>query len=390
MNWVDLVVLVLLLLAAIWGGRTGLVAQVISIVFLVVGMVFGGAAAVWLSGRVMRPETRAAVGLAVFAGIASIFYLAGSTIGNHVAHKVPEGGARAADAAGGTVAAMFGVALGAWLLALPLADGPFPAVAEAVKRSFLMRVVTAAPPPPDLIASLRQALKASGFPTVFTQLPETLAQPASPPDPAIATDPDVEAAGASTVKLTGDACSAGSEGSGWVLKPGYVMTNAHVVAGTHGSIRIETRAGKRYKGTVVAFDANRDVAVVFSRSLPLSPVPWTEKPAIPNLSVAALGYPNNGPYTATPGRVNTELDARGKDIYDDRPVRRTVYELAARIRPGNSGGPLVSPSGTVVGMVFAASSTNADIGYALAGSEIAAVAATVGDTSAGVSTGPCR
>jgi S1-C subfamily serine protease len=174
-----------------------------------------------------------------------------------------------------------------------------------------------------------------------------------------------------------------------VYAPGRIATNAHVVAGSRRSIEIEAPSGSLYRGRVVAFDPLSDVAVIAADGLPLAALSWTTETAVDDLSVAALGYPENGPFTVTPGRIRDELTARGRDIYDESFVERSIYEVSTRIRPGNSGGPLVSPQGTVYGIVFAASSTDSDIGYALSGLEVADILRAGSDATGRADTGAC-
>lgn len=372
-NWVDVVLIGLLLIAAWWGGVTGFVSQAVILVGLVLGFLAGAGLAVWLSQRVLDTDTRAIVAIATMIAVTGIFYAGAAAIGAWAKHRVPQGWPRGVDAAAGTATAMIGVALIAWLLAMPLAESPFDRLATGVKDSFTMAVVQAEPPPRNIMGSLRSALRATGFPRVFDQLPTAFGGQTSAPDPSISADPQVDSVGNSTVKIIGEACRTGSQGSGWVFSPGYVATNAHVVAGVNGPVEIETRRGRRSDGDVVAFDPERDVAVIHAPDLDAPAVDWTTKDAPSDLSVTALGYPQNQAFTSSPGRVRQTLEAKGRDIYDENIVDRNIYEIASRIRPGNSGGPLVSPAGTVYGMVFAASSSDSSVGYALSGSEIAPI-----------------
>ncbi|MCC7077509.1 MAG: MarP family serine protease [Acidimicrobiia bacterium] len=389
MNWVDLVILVGLIGAAVWGASTGLLAQAVILVGIVCGLLAGTALAVWLAGFFDAPDTRAVVSLTALIVVLGACYVGGAAIGTHLRRQVKSGWARALDTGAGTAAAMVGVVLAAWLFAIPLAESPFTRLADGLRESMLMRIVRSSPPPPGVLASFRQALRETGFPVVFESLPETIGGTSSPPDPAVAQNPGVAAAGESTVKLLAEACGSGSEGSGWVYAPGRIATNAHVVAGSNRPIEVQTRDGDTFRGRVVAFDSESDIAVIAVSGLPLTPLAWTTETAVEDLSVAALGYPENGPFTVTPGRIRGELTARGRDIYDEQIIERSIYEVSTRIRPGNSGGPLVSPAGTVYGVVFAASSTNPDIGYALSGAEVADVLSSATTTTDSVDTGAC-
>ncbi len=368
---------------------TGFIVQSVSLIGIILGFAAGAAVALWVSDRVVDPNLRAAAAILTLFAIIIIFYAGGAAIGTHIRARVPDGWLRGIDAAAGVVTAMAGVAIVVWLIAVPIAQSPFTTASEAMKESATMRVVRSFPPPTGFLEGFRSALNSSGFPTVFENLPAPFGGPTSPPDPAIASNPAVATVGTSTVKILTERCGAGSEGSGWVFADDYVATNAHVVAGTRSNIEIETQTGRSFSGDIVAFDPAADVAVIHVQDLPLPPVIWTTEVAPNDLSVAALGYPDNGPFVVTPGRIHTELNARGRDIYDDRTVERSVYEVGTRVRPGNSGGPLVADSGLVYGMIFAASSTDGDIGYALTGGEITSVLDAANGSVGAVSTGPC-
>lgn len=181
----------------------------------------------------------------------------------------------------------------------------------------------------------------------------TLAGPAAsvdPPDPAIVGDPDVHAAAPSVVRVTGYACGLGIEGSGFVVAPEVVVTNAHVVAGVDGP-RVDRHDGVGHAATVVAFDRRNDLALLH--------VPGLAAPALRLLRgqrgvpVALLGFPANGPYAAAPARLGGTITSIGRDAYGNFPVTRTVTPIRGPIRSGNSGGPAVDAAGRVRAVVFA-------------------------------------
>ena len=84
-----------------------------------------------------------------------------------------------------------------------------------------------------------------------------------------------------------------------------------------------------------------------------------------------LGYPLDGPYTATSARVRQRITLRGPDIYDSNTVTRDVFTVRAQVRSGNSGGPLVNPQGEVIGVVFGAAAEDTDTGFTLTADEVA-------------------
>jgi S1-C subfamily serine protease len=189
-----------------------------------------------------------------------------------------------------------------------------------------------------------------------------------PPDAAIARQKPVRDAYSRIAKVTGVAsCSRGLEGSGFVYAPQRVMTNAHVVAGV-SSPQVQVN-NKKYDATVVLFDPETDIAVLYVPKLTETPLDFdftgkADDPAV------VLGYPENGPFDSEPARIRSEERLRGPDIYGDRTVTREAYSIWASVRPGNSGGPLLSSKGTVYGVVFAASVEDNRTGYALTADQV--------------------
>jgi S1-C subfamily serine protease len=161
------------------------------------------------------------------------------------------------------------------------------------------------------------------------------------------------------------------EGTGFLYAPGRVMTNAHVVAGVDKpSVEI---GGSAVAGTVVYYDPDVDVAVIAVESGEVATLPF-DLDVEPTEGVAILGYPEDGPYNVQTARVRSEQRLRSPNIYGDGAVIRDVLSLRGKVRPGNSGGPVVSSGGDVVAMVFAASLTDADTGYALTAEQVAQAA----------------
>jgi S1-C subfamily serine protease len=191
----------------------------------------------------------------------------------------------------------------------------------------------------------------------------------------------------STVKILGPACGNEQEGSGFVVGPGLVATNAHVVAGE--STTEVVVAGTSYKATAVLFDPSFDLAVLRTKA-PLGPALSID----PNLvtrgtQAAVLGYPEDGPLVIDPAGVTAEVTAIGRDIYNQGLVTRGVYALQADIRPGNSGGPLMGPGGQVIGVVFSRSTVLNTVGYALTSPGVLSRVQAAQSRLGAVSTGKC-
>jgi S1-C subfamily serine protease len=171
-----------------------------------------------------------------------------------------------------------------------------------------------------------------------------------------------------------------------VVAPDLVVTNAHVVAGIpHPTV--DDRTGI-HDTTVVYFDPSYDLAVL--RTDVTEPPLSLDAQTVPRSTQAAiLGYPEGGPFAFGPAGVMAEFQAQGRDIYGQGLTVRDVYEIDAQVRPGNSGGPLVLPNGTVIGVVFSRSTTSGTVGYALASPGVVTRVHQAESSTTPVGTGGC-
>jgi S1-C subfamily serine protease len=172
---------------------------------------------------------------------------------------------------------------------------------------------------------------------------------------------------ASIVKITGDAtttCNRNMEGSGFVISPQHVLTNAHVVAGMTKGPYVGHGTSNALAATVVLFDGDTDVAILYVPGLTAPPLRFAGLAARGSDAVVA-GYPENGGFRAAAARVGSQWSANGPNIYRTGSVTRAIYTVRAKVEPGSSGGPLLAKSGEVYGVIFAASTTARDTGFAL-------------------------
>jgi S1-C subfamily serine protease len=195
----------------------------------------------------------------------------------------------------------------------------------------------------------------------------------------------------SIVKITGvaSACQRQIEGSGFVISPGHVLTNAHVVAGVTQGPDVFTVDSREYPAAVVLYDPQIDIAVLDVPGL-RGPALHFAGPASYEASAIVAGYPRDHPFTAGPARLDVAESAIGPDIYQDSQVRRQIYPIRALVRPGNSGGPLLAPDGKVYGVVFAAAVSLKSTGYALTASEVEGDAVRGERDTTAVSTQACQ
>jgi S1-C subfamily serine protease len=278
-----------------------------------------------------------------------------------------------------------------WMVATPLASAPYPRVSSAVRDSQVVRAVDDVVPRQvrSLYSSLRDAVRGYDFPEVFGPLVPTRVRDVPAPDPALRSSRGVALARNSVVKITGLAgsCARRIEGSGFVYATDRIMTNAHVVAGVdQPSVEV---GGEQRRATVVLFDPTKDVAVLQVPDLGLRALAFARRPVDTGDDAIVLGFPEDGPFFFGAARIRDRTDIRGPDIYDDRTVTRQVYSIYGDVRSGNSGGPLIAPDGTVLGVIFAAAVDQQFTGFALTAAEVAPDARTGRTATAPVATGEC-
>jgi S1-C subfamily serine protease len=387
LNGLDLLLLVIVAVAGYTGYRRGFTLQAFGFGGLLIGLVVGALLAPLVAGGLDSTAARAGVVALIVLAIAAIGNAAGWFMGMRARARTSSRFGRA-DAVGGSAVAVVASLLAIWFLALNLANGPFPSLSAEIRGSAMVRGLDAAlPEPPSLLAQVRRLFNRFGFPDVFSGIPPLPAAPVDPPSQAQARAA-VDAAAASTVQVLGNACDLIQEGSGFVASDGYVVTNAHVVAGVDDP-EIRTGAGGEEPADTVLFDPNLDIAVLHVGSTPGPPLPLATEPLDRGAPGAVLGYPGGGPLQAHRAAVRRSFDALGRDIYSRDQVERLVVELQTLVRPGSSGGPFVLADGRVGGVVFAASSSDEDVGYAIAASEVEdTIIKAVGRTTE-VDTGPC-
>jgi S1-C subfamily serine protease len=237
------------------------------------------------------------------------------------------------------------------------------------------------------LAQVRRFLNRFGFPDVFVGIPPAPGGPVKGPTQAQANRAFRDAA-PSTVRIEGQACGGIQEGSGFVVSPHYVVTNAHVVAGVRRP-QVQEQNGGSQAAQPVLFDARIDIAVLRVGRSPGPALPMANHELPRGAVGAVVGFPGGGSLTGVAAANRRVLHALGRDIYGKGNVERDIYELQAVVRPGNSGGPFVLPSGKVAGVVFAASTTDPGIGYAITSTEARSDITRGVGARARVSTGAC-
>ncbi|HWC31584.1 MAG TPA: MarP family serine protease [Actinomycetota bacterium] len=388
MNVLDLVVTAVVVFSVVTGFRRGAALQLVTYTGLFIGLLAGALLAPVVAGFIVEPFGQAVIALTTLLLLAAIGDAIGWMIGKRVWIAARRSVLDPVDQAAGSVVAGVAVLLAVWFLAFNLVQGPFPTLARQIRGSAVVRGIdTVLPRPPAVLSQVRQFLNRFGFPDVFADLPPAPAGPVQGPSRG-EVGRAFRAADESTVKIVGEACGRIQEGSGFVVEPNYVVTNAHVVAGVDAP-QVQQQGGATFDATTVLFDDDLDLAVLRVGSAPGPDLDLLQGVLDRGAVGAVLGYPRGGNLQGDPAAVRQTLSPLGYDIYNDDTVRREVYELQAPVQPGNSGGPFVTPDGQVAGVVFAASTTNDGVGYALTSEEVLPrVRQALGSTRE-VDTGPC-
>jgi len=364
-NPLDLLALLGLTAAIIAGIRTGALPQVLGIAGAVAGILVIFAVAPWLLDVThgLEPIPRALVVLVAVLGSVLVFEAIGATMGRAMAGELGHGVLSGADRLlGGIVGAAQAVMI-IWLVGGLLAAGPFPSLARTANQSVVVRGVDGVlPPPTEVVGQIAGALDASGLPDVFVGLDPVPLPPVDTPSSREAqriADPAL----ASTGRIVSRACTELVTGTGILIAPGYMVTNAHVVAGA-STIRVAL-GDRLVDGIPVLFDSTLDVALLHTPGLDGPGLRLAGSVPDRGATGAALGYTGGGPLVVLPAAIAGSYQATGRDIYGSSQVTREILELRAAIDPGDSGGPLVLADGTVGGMVFAESRSDPSVGYAL-------------------------
>ncbi|GAB3693319.1 MarP family serine protease [Nocardiopsis oceani] len=371
----DAVLVILLLLFAVTGYRQGFIVGVFSFVgFIGGGVIAALTAPNLIQDWVVDPGRQALLAIAVVFLSAALGQFLASYLGTLVRNKVTWDSARVVDALGGAVVSGISVLLVSWFIGSTVANSALPYVSNQVKESRILQSVDSVMPDAahQGFSTFRRIVDQSAFPQVFSGLGTGELAEVEPPDPDVLTTPELIESSNSVVKVLGTApaCQRRVEGTGFAYGEDRIMTNAHVVAGVTDDLRVVTRDGHQLEATLVLFDAQQDLAVLHVPGMDLNPLDFNADATQGNDAVVA-GFPRNSGFTAVPARIRAEQTAQGSDFYHSQQVSREIYQVRAVVRPGNSGGPLLAPDGTVYGVVFAAATNEEETGYVLTADEVA-------------------
>jgi S1-C subfamily serine protease len=390
----DLILIILVVAFAVAGYRQGFIIGVLSFAGFIGGGVAGAQFGPGLARAIVKSPGQQALLAIVIVFLAAIAgQLVASGIGVAMRSRLTWHPATVVDAVGGAVVSALSVLLIAWLIGSAVAYAPFPAISRQVNGSLVLRSVDRLMPSAavTMFSDFRSLLDSGPYTQVFGALGAESELAVAAPSQAVLASPGLRRAARSIVKVEGVAqsCSRQIEGSGFVYAPDHVLTNAHVVAGVTSGPDVFTRRGREFPARVVLYDPNRDIAVLYVPGLAARPLAFAP-PASPGGDAIVAGYPLNAPFTAVAARIGGTIRAQSTNIYATAQVTRRIYAIRAVVRPGNSGGPLLAPSGKVYGVVFAAAVVVPHTGYALTHSEVASDARAGASRTAPVSTESCN
>lgn len=383
----DVLLVVMLVGYLAYGIRNGLSSAVFAIAGVVVGVIAAFFLTPLVSSWVPIPLLRLVVTILVVVGLVTAGHALGAAVGRGIRRGIARSPLSGLDRFLGAIVTVVAAALIAAVVSTSVAQLGVPLLSRAIAGSNVLRTINLLTPDPveAWLAQLRGTLLEKGQP-IFSQA----FGGGTPTVPTIDTgSAPLNTAAQSVVKITGNAyaCGQSQSGTGFVVADDRVVTNAHVVAGVSEPV-VEAPNGEALQGSIVYFDPERDLAVILVPGLTAAPLPLVSTLA-PGTDAAIEGYPYGGPFTAGGASVVSVATASVPDIYGSTTTEREVYTLAADVKEGNSGGPLLTVNGAVAGVVFARNAQTANVGYALTMAELNPVAAQAAGLSDAVGSGDC-
>ena len=394
----DLLDLALLIIAVgfgISGYRQGFVVGLLSFVGFVGGAVIGAefgpaVARALVSGQDRQNQQAIAAFILVFVlAIAGQFVFA--AIGQYLKEQLRKPSSARLDAIGGAGVSVLSLLLIAWALGSVLSESSTQGIVRQINDSAVLATMDKAMPSQatNSFTQFRQLLATAPSAEVLSGFAHDQLFPVSAPDPGVLRSAGYVAAKSRVVRITGVAssCDLSIEGSGFPISRDHIMSNAHVVAGVNQDLQVHTQDGRTLNATVVFYDPQVDISVLYVPNLDLAPLTFTTS-AVAGDSAVVAGFPGGSTaLVQQPARIAAAQDIQGHDIYRAGEIDRFVYQIRAVVEPGNSGGPLLSPDGTVYGVTFA--SVNSDTGLALTASEVAQDASEAENQTIPTPTGTC-
>ena len=389
MSLLDLAVLAVLAMTVALGAWAGLFPQLLGLL----GAAGGFAVALLLASTLQGALTGIEQPMRAFVAVAGLVALTllgeaiGSALGTRVRVAMRERMLGAVDLAGGMLVGFGQGVLAVWIVGGLVLAGALPGLEPAVNRSLILGAVNRVLPPPEGVAQQIVGLLApTEFPNLFAGLEPPPAEPLDLPPSGVVRTLALSGEG-STVQVVADGCGREQLGTGFFIADHVVVTNAHVVSG--GETMAVALAGVTHRATLILFDPRQDVALLRVPSVSAPPLELASSAPQRGTRAAAIGFPGGGGMTVIPAVVTASFGADGPDIYGSGTVSRSIVEVRAGVRRGDSGGPLLIASGVVGGIVFGASRADPTVGYAIAADSVATELREGATRSSSVDSGAC-
>ena len=384
----DIVLILALLSYLIYGLRNGFLVTVGGLAGFAAGAIAAFFAVPLVSTFVEDSGWRLTAIIAAAVVLMALGHGLGTMVGRQLRGVVRIRPLRAVDRLVGGALNLAVSALVMSMLAFSVSSLGVPVVSQQLAESKVIRFIDGLTPTPvkATMAQLRSTVIGNGIPTLLEGLDQ--GQAVTVPNTSTNT-PALNKAAQSVLRIAGTAyeCGQNQTGSGFVVSPDRVVTNAHVVAGVSQPV-VEMPDGGAMPGSVVYFDSRHDLAVLAVDNLPSQPLPLSRD--LPGGSQAAFaGYPHGGPFQSKPATVQDIATVLVPDIYGNSPAPEDIYRLAGDVQPGNSGGPLLTTDGQVAGVVFAKATSDAEVGFAITMNDLNPVAERAPALSSPVSSGQC-
>ncbi len=387
MNYIDLIILLVLGVALFRGFELGFVRQLFSTVGFFLGLAIGILLEPYTVRLAQTQDSRAIIALITTLGLAFLLLTFGEFLGITLKKKLTIKQLDTADNVLGTGIALVSVLVAVWLSAAIIQSIPLPDLQADTENSRILSYLNDhGPAAPTVIAGIGKLIDPNGFPKVFTGTEPVPDASVSLPELG-ELEAIVKATAPSVVKIEGQGCGGIVEGSGFVVKDGIVVTNAHVIAGIRAPYVVDSNGTRT--ATAIWFNPDLDLAVLRTTKLAGKPLQLNATEAAKGTPAAVLGYPSGGGFKAKPAAILDTFTATGRNIYDEGDASREVYEVRAEIIPGNSGGPVIAKDGTVLGVVFAESTAYDKVGYALTTKAVSKDISQATARNQKVSTGSC-
>lgn len=387
MNIVDVFIILFVISSLFRGNEIGFVRQFFSTVGFFGGLLLGALIEPYTSAHASSELSKSIVTICTTLGTALLVMAIGEFVGERLKHRIKLGRINKVDNSLGSALAAVSLLLLVWLSASIFATLPYPGFQTAVNNSKIVNLLSdALPPAPPVIARLSTLIDPNGFPKVFTGKEPAPSGTVNQPSLS-GLQAAIARARPSVVKLEGRGCGGVVEGSGFVVGRNLIATNAHVVAGIQKPYVLDDNG--THTATPIWFDPDLDFAVLKVNNLAGPTLEFDTRTQDTGTAAAVLGYPGGGGFQADSAAILDRFTATGRNIYGRGQTARDIYEVQANIIPGNSGGPLITKDGEVIGVVFAQSTNYRNIGYALTAQKVVSEIHIAAQHTSRVNTGDC-